>query len=110
MLEKVDQGHHVLRVYCKGLVARLYENSAPSSAWRFASTGSMISDRTKGSTSARASRDVDGATDRLASFEAKLLNVHVDFPLFQRLALPISVGQLKAPAYWSASAALTRID
>jgi hypothetical protein len=25
MLEKVDHGHHVLRVYCKGLVARLYE-------------------------------------------------------------------------------------
>jgi hypothetical protein len=25
-------------------------------------------------------------TDRLASFEADLLNVHVDFPLFQRLA------------------------
>ena len=25
MLEKLDHGHHVLRVYCKSLVARLYE-------------------------------------------------------------------------------------
>ena len=25
MLEKVDHGHHVLRVYCKSLVARMYE-------------------------------------------------------------------------------------
>jgi hypothetical protein len=25
MLEKVDHGHHVLRIYCKSLVARMYE-------------------------------------------------------------------------------------
>ena len=32
-------------------------------------------------------------TDRLAAFEAEALNVHVDFPLFQRLALPIRPGR-----------------
>jgi hypothetical protein len=31
--------------------------------------------------------------DRLAAPEAELLNVHVDFPLFQRLALPDAVGR-----------------
>ena len=36
-------------------------------------------------------------TDRLAGFEAELLNVHVDFPLFQRLALPIPSGRSKIP-------------
>ena len=36
-------------------------------------------------------------TDRLAGFEAELLNVHVDFPLFQRLALPIQAGRGKIP-------------
>jgi hypothetical protein len=36
-------------------------------------------------------------TDRLAGFEADLLNVHVDFPLFQRLALPIPYGRGKIP-------------
>ena len=25
MLEKLDHGHHVLRIYCKSLVARTYE-------------------------------------------------------------------------------------
>lgn len=30
-----------------------------------------------------------GVTDGFAAFEAEALNVHVDFPLFQRLALPI---------------------
>ena len=28
MLEKLDHGHHVLRVYCKSLVARMYEKFA----------------------------------------------------------------------------------
>ena len=37
-------------------------------------------------------------TDRLAGFEADLLNVHVDFPLFQRLARPIAVGRSQIPA------------
>jgi len=37
------------------------------------------------------------ATDRLAGFEAQALNVHVDFPLFQRLALPVTVGKTKVP-------------
>jgi len=37
------------------------------------------------------------ATDRFASFEAQALNVHVDFPLFQRLALPVTVGKTKVP-------------
>ena len=33
----------------------------------------------------------------MAGFEAELLNVHVDFPLFQRLALPIPCGRTKIP-------------
>src|SRR6266481_5326189 len=36
-------------------------------------------------------------TDRFAAFEARALDVHVDFPLFQRLALPIPRGSAKVP-------------
>ena len=36
-------------------------------------------------------------TDRFATFQAQCLNVHVDFPLLQRLALPITVGTAKYP-------------
>ncbi len=32
-------------------------------------------------------------TDRFAGFEAQSLNVHVDFPLFQRIALPVMAGR-----------------
>jgi hypothetical protein len=34
-------------------------------------------------------------TDRFADFEAQSLNVHVDFPLFQRMALPVAIGKTK---------------
>ena len=36
-------------------------------------------------------------TDNFAAFEAEALNVHVDFPLFQRLALPITSGRTRVP-------------
>ena len=34
-------------------------------------------------------------TDRFAAFEAQSLNVHVDFPLFQKIALPVTSGKTK---------------
>ena len=36
-------------------------------------------------------------TDRFATFQAQCLNVHVEFPLLQRLALPITAGTAKFP-------------
>ena len=36
-------------------------------------------------------------TSRFAGFQAQWLNVHVDFPLLQRLALPITVGSVRYP-------------
>ena len=36
-----------------------------------------------------------GITDRFAGFEAQSLNVHVDFPLFQKIALPVLSGKTK---------------
>jgi hypothetical protein len=36
-------------------------------------------------------------TDRLVGIEADLLNVHVDFSVFQRLALPTAVGHTRIP-------------
>ena len=36
-------------------------------------------------------------TDRFAGFQAQCLNVHVDFPLLQRIALPITTGSVRYP-------------
>jgi hypothetical protein len=40
---------------------------------------------------------LQAAADRFTAFQAQWLNVHVDFPLLQRLALPITVGTAKYP-------------
>lgn len=98
MLEKLDHGHHVLRIYCKSLLARMYEKFA--TFLRLEVCVNRIKDLglNKGLDNLNAlRRKLVEVTDRLADFEADLLNVHVDFPLFQRLALPIPSGRSKIP-------------
>jgi hypothetical protein len=36
-------------------------------------------------------------SDRFAGFQAQWLNVHVDFPLLQRIALPVTIGSVRYP-------------
>jgi len=36
-------------------------------------------------------------TGRFAGFQSQCLNVHVDFPLLQRIALPITIGSVRHP-------------
>ena len=38
-------------------------------------------------------KTLTAVTDRFANFEAQALNVQIDFPLFQRLALPITTAR-----------------
>jgi hypothetical protein len=98
MLEKLDHGHHVLRLYCKSLVARLYEKF--STFLRLEICVNRLRDLglNKGLENLDALREkLVVITDRLAGFQAELLNVHVDFPLFQRLALPLYSGKSKIP-------------
>jgi hypothetical protein len=100
LLEKLDHGHHVLRIYCKGLVGRLYEKF--SIFLRLEVCVNRLKDLglNKGLDNLGALREkLVPLTDRLASFEGELLDVHVDFSLFQRLALPVcsTTGKSKIP-------------
>jgi len=98
MLQNLDHGHHVLRIYCKSLVARLYEKF--STFLRLEICVNRLKDLglNKGLENLDALREkLVVITDRLAGLEARLLNVHVDFPLFQRLALPVISGKSKIP-------------
>ena len=97
-LEKLDHGHHVLRVYCKSLVARMYEKFETFLRLEICVNRLKDLGLNKGLENLNALRQkLVAVTDRFASFEAELLNVHVDFPLFQRLALPITCGRTKIP-------------
>ena len=98
LLERLDHGHHVLRIYCKNLVARLYEKF--STFLRVEICVNRLRDLglNKGLENLDALRNkLVPITYRLADFQGELLNVHVDFPLFQRLALPVASGQAKIP-------------
>ena len=96
VLEKLDHGHHVLRIYCKNLVGRMYEKF--STFLRVEVCVNRMKDLglNKGLENlGRLRQRLVDMTDRFAGFEAQSLNVHVDFPLFQRIALPVSVGKTK---------------
>ncbi len=96
LLEKIDHGHHVLRAYAKDAVARMYEKF--STFLRVEVCVNRVKDfgLNKGLENLpRLRQRLAAVTDQFAGFEAQALNVHVDFPLFQRLALPVRVGQTK---------------
>jgi hypothetical protein len=96
VLEKLDHGHHVMRIYCKNLVGRMYEKF--STFLRVEVCVNRMKDigLNKGLKNLGCLRQkLVAITDRFAGFEAQSLNVHVDFPLFQRMALPVMAGKTK---------------
>jgi len=98
VLERLDHGHHVLRAYCKSAFVRMYEKL--STFLRIEACSNRLKDfgLNKGLDNWEAVRTVlAGVTDRFAAFEAQALNTEVDFPLLQRLALPILQGQTRIP-------------
>jgi hypothetical protein len=98
MLEKVDHGHHVLRIYCKSLVARMYEKFGTFLRIEVCVNRMKDLGLNKGLEQLPAlRRKLIDITDRLAGVEADLLNVHVDFPMFERLAKPVASGATKIP-------------
>jgi DNA-binding PadR family transcriptional regulator len=98
MLEKIDHGHHVLRAYAKNAVARMYEKFSTFLRVEICVNRMKDFGLNKGLENLKRLRQILAeATERFAGFEAQALNVHVDFPLFQRLALPVTVGKTKIP-------------
>jgi hypothetical protein len=96
VLEKLDHGHHVMRIYCKNLVGRMYEKF--STFLRVEVCVNRMKDLglNKGLENLECLRQkLVAVTDRFAGFEAQSLNVHVDFPLFQKIALPVMAGKTK---------------
>jgi hypothetical protein len=96
VLEKLDHGHHVLRIYCKNLVGRMYEKF--STFLRVEVCVNRMKDLglNKGLKNLDALRKrLVGITDRFVGFQAQSLNVHIEFPLFQKMALPVPSGKTK---------------
>lgn len=98
LLERIEHGHHVFRACGNSAVLRMYEKF--TTFLRLEALSNNLKDFRLG----KALENLDAirktlaaVTDRFAAFEAEALNVQVDFPLFQRLALPIPYGRSKVP-------------
>jgi hypothetical protein len=97
-LEQLAQGHHSLRIYCKNAFLRQYEKFAMFLRNELCSNNLADFQLKKGLEHLGAVREKFLAiTDRFADAQAQWLNVHVEFPLLQRVALPIQVGTAKVP-------------
>jgi len=98
LLEKLDHRHPGLRVDCQSLVAPRYEKFSTFLRLELCVHRLQALGLNKGLDHRDAlPQKLVIATDRLANFHGQLLNVPVDFPFFQQLALPVASGKRKLP-------------
>ena len=98
LIDQIEHGHHVFRAYWKNAFLKQYEKF--STLLRNELCSNNLSDFAlkKGLQNLNAVRTKFLAiTDRFARLQAQWLNVHVDFPLLQRMALPIITGSVYYP-------------
>jgi hypothetical protein len=98
-LEQIEHGHHIFRAYFKHAFVKQYEKFSTFLRNEICSNNLTDLGLKKGLDHLAVVREKFLAiTERFATFQAQCLNVHVEFPLLQRLALPITVGTAKFPA------------
>ena len=98
VLEQIAHGHHIFRAYCRNAFVKQYEKFATFLRNEICSNNLADFGLKKGLDHLGAVRTKFlQVTDRFAAFQAHWLNVHVEFPLLQRLALPVTVGSVRFP-------------
>ena len=97
-LEQIEHGHHIFRAYWKNSFLKQYEKFSTFLRNELCSNNLSDFGLKKGLAHLAAARQKFlEVTDRFAAFQGQALNVHVDFPLLQRLALPVTVGTARFP-------------
>src|SRR5246500_1265414 len=98
VIDRIEHGHHVYRAYFKNAFLKQYEKFSTFLRNELCSNNLTDFGLKKGLDHLDAVRQMFQAiTDRFAGFQAQWLNVHVDFPLLQRIALPITIGSVRYP-------------
>ena len=98
IIARIEHGHHIFRAYWKNSFVKQYEKFATFLRNQLCSNNLSDFGLKKGLDHLLAvQKKFLEITDRFASFQAQWLNVHADFPLLQRIALPISVGSVRYP-------------
>jgi hypothetical protein len=97
-VEQVEQGRHVFRAYWKNTLLRQYEKFRTFLRQEICCNHLPDLGLKKGLAHlAEVRKTFLGVLDRFATWQAECLNVHVDFPLLQRLAQPVQVGKSRYP-------------
>jgi hypothetical protein len=98
VIDRIEHGHHVFRAYFKHAFLKQYEKFSTFLRNELVSNNLADFRLRKGLDHLDAVRErFQTITARFAGFQAQWLNVHVDFPLLQRLALPITIGAVRYP-------------
>src|SRR5229473_4963997 len=98
VIDRIEHGHHVFRAYFKSAFLKQYEKFSTFLRNELCSNNLTDFGLRKGLDHLDAVRHTfQTITDRFAGFQAQWLNVHIDFPLLQRIALPITVGAVRYP-------------
>jgi len=98
VIEQIEHGHHVFRAYWKNSFLKQYEKFSRFLRNELVSNNLRDFGLKKGLNHLDAVRKrFQVITDRFADWQAQWLNVHVDFPLLQRLALPVTIGTVRYP-------------
>ena len=98
VIDQIEHGHHVFRVNWKQAFLKQYEKFSCFLRNELVSNNLRNFGLKKGLDHLNAVRNrFQIITDRFAGFQAQSLNVHVDFPLLQRIALPITIGSVRYP-------------
>jgi hypothetical protein len=97
-LEQIEHGHHIFRAYWKNGFLKQYEKFSTFLRNELCANNLADFRLKKGLAHLAAVRQKFAQiTDAFAAFQAQALNVHVDFPLLQRLALPVTRGTARFP-------------
>jgi hypothetical protein len=98
VIDQIEHGHHVFRAYYRSAFLKQYEKFATFLRNELCSNNLTDFGLRKGLDHLDAIRQkFQAITGRFAGFQAQWLNVHVDFPLLQRLALPVTIGAVRYP-------------
>ena len=98
VIDQIEHGHHVFRAHFKHAFLKQYEKFATFLRNELCSNNLNDFGLKKGLDNLDAVRQTFKViTSRFAGFQAQWLNVHVDFPLLQRIALPITIGSVRYP-------------
>ena len=98
VIEQIEHGHHIFRAYFKHAFLKQYEKFLTLLRNELCSNNLKDFGLKKGLDNLEAVREkFQAITSRFAGHQAQWLNVHVDFPLLQRIALPITKGTVRYP-------------